>query len=140
MEGFDRKLFLSLCKKYNVPLSSEYKVPMIQEEDGTIRALTPEYLKQVLLQEDLRMESNNKKINALREGIGRLAASLNEEWVLIRNLTGDAQSIVRSQYYSKLKAVELLGGDWKRDENGKHKIFIAGVTAPAEEFEADDEN
>ena len=86
------------------------------------------------------MESNNKKLNALREGIGRLAASLNEEWVLIRNLTGDAQSIVRSQYYSKLKAVELLGGDWKRDENGKHKIFIAGVTAPAEEFEADDED
>lgn len=79
------------------------------------------------------MTSNNKKINVLREGIGRLVASLNEEWVLIRNLTGDAQSIVRSQYYSKLKAVELLGGDWKRDENGKHKIFIAGVTAATNE-------
>lgn len=79
------------------------------------------------------MTSNNKKINALREGIGRLVASLNEEWVLIRNLTGDAQSIVRSQYYSKLKVVELLGGDWKRDENGKHKIFIAGVTAATNE-------
>ena len=79
------------------------------------------------------MTSNNKKIDALREGVGRLVASLNEEWVLIRNLTGDAQSIVRSQYYSKLKAVELLGGDWKRDENGKHKIFIAGVTAATNE-------
>lgn len=49
---FNRELFLSLCKKYNVPLSSEYKVPMIQEEDGTIRELTPEYLKQVLLKKD----------------------------------------------------------------------------------------
>ncbi len=78
------------------------------------------------------MTSNNKKINALRDGIGRLTASLNEEWVLIRNLTGDTQSIVRSQYYSKLKAVELLGGDWKRDENGKHRVFIAGVTVDTE--------
>ena len=52
--------------------------------------------------------------------------------MLIRNLIGDTQSIVRSQYYSKLKAVELLGGDWKRDENGKHRVFIAGVTVDTE--------
>nr|DAT26306.1 MAG TPA: hypothetical protein [Bacteriophage sp.] len=52
MEEFDRELFLSLCKKYNVPLSSKYKVPMIQEDDGAIRELTPEYLKQVFLKKD----------------------------------------------------------------------------------------
>lgn len=49
---FDCELFLELCKKYNVPFSSKYKVPMIQEEDGMIRELTPEYLKQVLLKKD----------------------------------------------------------------------------------------
>lgn len=49
---FDRELFLELCEKYNVPFSSKYKVPMIQEKDGTIRELTPEYLKQVLLKKD----------------------------------------------------------------------------------------
>ncbi len=49
---FDRELFLELCKKYNVPFSSKYKAPMIQEKDGTIRELTSEYLKQVLLKRD----------------------------------------------------------------------------------------
>ena len=49
---FDCELFLELCKKYNVPFLSKYKVPMIQEKDGTIRELTPEYLKQVLLKKD----------------------------------------------------------------------------------------
>lgn len=49
---FNRELFLSLCKKYNVPLSSEYKVPMIQEEDGTIRELVPEDLRRALLQKE----------------------------------------------------------------------------------------
>lgn len=46
---FNRELFLELCKKYNVPFSSKYKVPMIQEEDGTIRELFPEDLRRVLL-------------------------------------------------------------------------------------------
>ena len=50
---FDRELFLSLCKKYNVPLSSEYKVPMIQEEDGTIRELVPEDLRRALLPKEI---------------------------------------------------------------------------------------
>lgn len=46
---FNRELFLELCKKYNVQVSSKYKVPMIQEEDGTIRELFPEDLRKVLL-------------------------------------------------------------------------------------------
>ena len=28
---FDRDLFLKLCKDYGVPLSSDYKVPMLRE-------------------------------------------------------------------------------------------------------------
>lgn len=133
MEGFDRELFLSLCKKYGVPLSSKYKVPMIQEEDGTIRALTPEYLKQVLLQEDLRMASNNKKINALREGIGRLTEALDNQWLFVYETANEeSQSKRLLTYNHMLTVVELLGGDWKRDGKGKHKIFIAGVTDDTE--------
>lgn len=136
MSDFDRELFLSLCKKYNVPFSSEYKVPMIQEEDGTIRELTPEYLKQVLLQEELRVASNNKKINALREGIGRLTNHLDANWWYINNMMKDEPDEKVKEYViaytNTLVAVELLGGDWKRYENGKHKIFIAGVTDATE--------
>lgn len=136
MEGFDRELFLSLCKKYNVPLSTKYKVPMIQEEDGTIKELTPEYLKQVLLQEDLRMASNNKKINSLREGIGRLTESLDNNWNWMKRNSNSGRSEntpIYASYQAMLRTIELLGGDWKRDENGRHRVFIAGVTAATDE-------
>lgn len=73
------------------------------------------------------MTSNNKKINALRKGVGRLTAALNERWAIIQAFP--EYSTANSTYYSGLtKTIELLGGDWQRDENGKHKVFIAGVT------------
>ena len=87
------------------------------------------------------MASNNKKINALREGIGRLTNHLDNNWWYINNMMKDeSEEKVKgciNAYTNTLVAVELLGGDWKRDENGKHKIFIAGVTAATE---VDDED
>ena len=35
---------------------------------------------------------------------------------------------VYASYQAMLRTIELLGGDWKRDKNGRHKVFIAGVT------------
>ncbi len=72
--------------------------------------------------------SNNKKISALREGIGRLTASLDDQWKMIEYLKGKHYEVNMAEYCAKLKTIELLGGDWKRDENGRHKVFIAGVT------------
>lgn len=86
------------------------------------------------------MASNNKKINALREGIGRLTESLdnNWNWMKINFNSGRSENTpVYTSYQAMLRTIELLGGDWKRDENGKHKIFIAGVTATTE---VDDED
>ena len=81
------------------------------------------------------MESNNKKINALREGIGRLTEHLDVNWKWMKNnFNGERNEMtpVYASYQAMLKTIELLGGDWQRDENGKHKIFIAGVTAATE--------
>lgn len=84
------------------------------------------------------MASNNKKINALREGIGRLTESLdnNWNWMKINSNSGRSENIpVYASYQAMLRTIELLGGDWKRDENGKHRVFIAGVT-----YEVDNED
>lgn len=35
-------------------------------------------------------------------------------------------------YHTVLNTVEMLGGDWQRDENGKHKVFICGIGGKAE--------
>ena len=45
---FDWELFLKICKDYNVPLSSDYKVPML-EEDGVLKELTPSDVQRALL-------------------------------------------------------------------------------------------
>lgn len=37
---FDKDLFLSLCKKYGVKMSSEYGQPMIEDAAGNIAPLT----------------------------------------------------------------------------------------------------
>lgn len=84
------------------------------------------------------MASNNKKINALREGIGRLTESLdnNWNWMKINFNSGRSENApVYASYQAMLRTIELLGGDWKRDENGRHRVFIAGVTC-----EVNDEN
>lgn len=45
---FDRDLFLKLCKDYGVPLSSDYKVPMLRE-NGELKELTILDIKRILV-------------------------------------------------------------------------------------------
>lgn len=35
-------------------------------------------------------------------------------------------------YNTILMTIDILGGDYQRNENGSHKIFIAGVTDDTE--------
>ena len=77
------------------------------------------------------MTSNNEKINALRDGIGRLTAALDERWALITTVSERSVEANYTYYFGLTKTIELLGGDWKRDKNGKHRVFIAGVTCEA---------
>ena len=78
------------------------------------------------------MESNNKKIKELRAGVVRLAGALDERYSIIQNVTG-MNIVTETTYYNGLtKAIEILGGDCQCDENGKHKVFIAGVGGKAE--------
>lgn len=45
---FDWDLFLKICKDYDVPFSTEYPGPML-EENGTVRELTPADIPRLLL-------------------------------------------------------------------------------------------
>ncbi len=78
---------------------------------------------------------DGERINALRKGIGRLTAALDERWALITTVSERSVEVNYTYYFGLTKAIELLGGDWKRDENGKHRVFIAGVT-----YEVDNED
>lgn len=45
---FDRELFSKLCKDYGVPFSSDYKVPMLNE-NGELKELTSSDIKRILV-------------------------------------------------------------------------------------------
>lgn len=75
--------------------------------------------------------TDRERINALREGIGRLTKSLDNNWNWMKTNFNSGRSEntpVYASYQAMLRTIELLGGDWKRDENGKHKVFIASAT------------
>ena len=77
----------------------------------------------------MNMESNNKKIKGLRAGVVRLAGALDERYRIAIAFERTADI---AYYDGMRKAILMLGGDWQRDENGKHKVFICGVGGKAE--------
>lgn len=86
------------------------------------------------------MGSNNKNIKELRAGVVRLAGWLDNNYYWIsRNdfVSSEEEGEAMHSYDMVLNTIEMLGGDWQRDENGKHKVFIAGVGGRAE---SDNEN
>ena len=81
------------------------------------------------------MENNNKKISALREGICKLECHLDNVWkdLELNHFQNKMQEFRAYDYYKTiLMTIDILGGDHQRNENGRHKIFIAGVTDDTE--------
>lgn len=74
------------------------------------------------------MGSQNWRVDALRDGAVKLAGYLDERYILARGFNRNPDEMY---YEGLLKAVEVLGGDWQRDESGKHKVFICGVGGKA---------
>lgn len=45
---FDEKLFIELCKKYDVEMSDEYTKPMLRTKNGIVE-LTPELFTSIII-------------------------------------------------------------------------------------------
>lgn len=77
----------------------------------------------------------NKKEKELRAGVIRVVNWLDNNWHFIKtnDFESDKEAVNSTvAYYSVCHTIEMLGGDWQRDENGKHRVFIAGVGGKAE--------
>lgn len=55
---FDKELFLSLCKKYNVELSKTAKEPMLREGND-IRPITKEDIRQIFVPKQIYFDYPN---------------------------------------------------------------------------------
>jgi hypothetical protein len=68
-------------------------------------------------------------VKELQDGITRLTEWLDYIWNCIKDSKcREAAMIVEGEYNAALRTIIMLGGGWKRDENGKHHVSIAGVT------------
>ena len=74
--------------------------------------------------------TDRERINALREGICNLERHLDNVWrdLGLKPFQNKMQEFRAYDYYNTiLMTIDILGGDYQRNENGRHKIFIAGV-------------
>ena len=75
------------------------------------------------------MTENNMDRMAL--GVNTLATSLDAQWGVMQREDVDEETRKTSEhYYTGLRmALVMLGGDWKRDAQGKHRVFMAGLSS-----------
>ena len=79
---------------------------------------------------------NSKKEKELQAGILRVVSWLDNNWQWVKTNNFESEERVMDAmevYYTVINTIQMLGGDWQRDENGKHKVFICGVGGKAEE-------
>lgn len=78
---------------------------------------------------------DSKKTKELRDGVMRVVSWLDNNWRWIHtNDFGDEEKAMDAveTYHTVLNTIEMLGGDWQRNEDGKHKVFICGIGGKAE--------
>lgn len=79
--------------------------------------------------------TDKERINELRKGICKLERNLDNVWkdLGLKNFQNKMQEFRAYDYYNTiLMTIDILGGDHQRNENGRHKIFVAGVTDDTE--------
>ena len=67
----------------------------------------------------------------IRFGISRLTEQLDDMWLVLQNIPkGSTQYYInKASYDARLAEITVLGGDWRRDDLGHHKVFLWGITA-----------
>ena len=79
--------------------------------------------------------TDKERINELRKGICKLERHLDNVWkdLGLKNFQNKMQEFRAYDYYNTiLMTIDILGGDHQRNENGRHKIFVASVTDDTE--------
>lgn len=79
--------------------------------------------------------TDKERINELRKGICKLERHLDNvlKDLGLKNFQNKMQEFRAYDYYNTiLMTIDILGGDHQRNENGRHKIFVAGVTDDTE--------
>lgn len=75
---------------------------------------------------------NKKQENGLRSGLNRYADAMASQWYGAQHVDPEHRDRYIERYTDMARLFELMGGDWKRDKNGKHKVFLCGLSGESE--------
>ena len=73
-----------------------------------------------------------KQENDLCNGLNRIADAMASQLLYIQHADLDHKEKYMVGYAMMSSVIILLGGDWKRDKNGKHKVFLCGLSGESE--------
>ena len=71
---------------------------------------------------------NNKE---LRGKLASLAFGMDTQWCLMhgQDVGENTRIAAQGMYQGMIYALGVLGGDWKRDSKGKHRVFLQGESS-----------
>ena len=71
------------------------------------------------------------KKKELRGHLGTLSYGMDSQWCIMHreDLPEPTRVYAEGQYQGMLYTLSVLGGDWQRDESGKHRVFLQGESS-----------
>ena len=71
------------------------------------------------------------KKKELRRGLSTLASGMDAQWGVMHreDLPEPTRLYAEGQYQGMLFTLCALGGDWVRDAEGKHRVFLMGASS-----------
>ena len=71
------------------------------------------------------------KKKELRRSLGTMACGMDTQWGIMHreDLPDPTRLYAEGQYQGMLYTLCALGGDWKRDGKGKHRVFLQGESS-----------
>lgn len=71
------------------------------------------------------------KKDELRRHLGTVTLGLDTQWGLMhrQDLDDSTRVAAAGQYQGMLFTITALGGDWLRDDNNKHRVFLMGESS-----------
>lgn len=71
------------------------------------------------------------KKKELRGHLGTLVYGMDSQWCIMhrQDVAESTRVAAEGQYQGMLYTLCALGGDWMRDVNGKHRVFLQGESS-----------
>ena len=64
-------------------------------------------------------------------GVGVMADCMDTQWVLMHStsLSEEERRVSEAKYCGMIQMLTVLGGDYLRDDKGRHRLFLAGLSS-----------